>query len=201
MEPFSFPGLIPFIPYASAPCGDLFSRLLSALQVPTAAWREQPCREERKVAAGARGVGGEAGIRVSGRREQAGTRRLSKLILEATPESRPSCPARFSLFLPHSFAWDYTVPGLSLLSGVGPTSNWLNQCVADDSLDAFRPSLCSRSICQQLAIFTDVLAVVRYRRRPGSPRHAPSAAPSHGGDVQIIITLLSARNSGCPGDP
>lgn len=37
-------------------------------------------RAGRKVTAGAWGVGGEVGIRVSGRREQAGTRCLSELI-------------------------------------------------------------------------------------------------------------------------
>lgn len=65
----------------------------------------------REVVAGAQDVGGEAGIRVSARREQAGARRLSELIPRAPSESRPSCPARFSPFLPHSFAWDYTVLG------------------------------------------------------------------------------------------
>lgn len=71
----------------------------------------------------------------------------------------------------------------------------------DDSRDPFRPSLGSRSVCQQLAIFTGVLDVVLYRCWPRSPRHAPGAAPSHSGDVQTVIVLLSASNSACPDDP
>lgn len=145
------------------------------------------------------GMGGEAGIRASGRSEQAGTLHLSELIPRAVLESRPFGPARFALFLPHSFAWDYTVRGC-LAFGRG-TSNWLNEFIAGDSLDVFRPLLCSCSVCQQFAIFTDVLAVVLYRCYPGSPHHAAGTAPSGSGDVQIVIVLLPASNSGCPHDP
>lgn len=104
------------------PCSlSLHPRCLHALQgpvfeapsgpwVPAPAWRQQlpGGRAGREVAAGARGVGGEAGIRSW---QRAGTCCLSELIPRATPESRPSCLARFSPFLPHPCAWDYTVLG------------------------------------------------------------------------------------------
>lgn len=107
------PVLLASSPVPPVPHGDLFSRLQFDLQVPAPAWRERQhgSRAGRKVAAGAWGMGGEAGIRASGRREQVGTRRLSELIPRAILESYPSGPARFTLFLPHSFAWDYTVRG------------------------------------------------------------------------------------------
>lgn len=95
LEHFSFPSLIHLVPCTSAPHGDVPGSSCGG-------WAG------RKVTSGAQGVGGEARIGVSGRREQAGTCHLSKLIPRATLKSRPSCPARFSPFFPHSFAWDDT---------------------------------------------------------------------------------------------
>lgn len=140
----------------------------------------------RKVRSGAQGVGGEAGTGVSGRREQAGTCHLSKLIPRATSKSHPSCPARSSPFFPPT-----PLPGMTqswvVLAFVWGTPDWLNQLVVDDSLGTFWPLLCSRSVC----FWGCAVAAILHRCRPQNPCHTPGVYKSSlCSSLRVILGML-----------